>query len=140
EGPFLEATFRTELTGAAAHVGNTTVPTAEFYAAEGHSGNHRMNGFLLGVGAPFSAGRRTPGLRAVDVTPTVLYLLGAPAARDMEGVIATEVLDPEWVGRHPVRYVESYGVRDLPAGGAISTEADDLIRRELEALGYIGGS
>jgi predicted AlkP superfamily phosphohydrolase/phosphomutase len=135
DGPYLRVVFATDLRGTEATIGEARLPLADFFVSEGHSGNHRMNGVLIAEGPPFRSGARASG-RVLDITPTVLDLLGAPVARDMEGVVLTDLLDPEWRREHPVRYVKSYGT--IAGGGdAIATEADDRIREELEALGYI---
>jgi predicted AlkP superfamily phosphohydrolase/phosphomutase len=135
-GPFLVAEFAPDLETDAAIVGDETVPAREFLVPEGHSGNHRMDGFLLAAGPPFREGAEGRNLRAVDVAPTVLYLLGAPVAADVEGVIALDLLDPEWAAQHAVRYVKTWGRREVDPG-AMPTAADERIRQELEALGYI---
>jgi predicted AlkP superfamily phosphohydrolase/phosphomutase len=136
EGPFLEAVFAPDLDGAGAVVDGKELASSEFTAPEGHSGDHRMNGFLLASGGPVRRGGRIEGARAVDVAPTVLWLLGAPAALDWEGVALTGLVEPAWLAAHPVAYVQSYGKREA-SGEAIPTSADDDIRRELEALGYL---
>jgi len=135
-GPYLEAVFASDLDGGGAFVDGRELPMDEFTAPEGHSGDHRMNGFLLASGGPFRRGGEIRGARAPDIAPTVLWLLGAPAAQDMEGVALTDLVEPEWLAAHPVSYVRSYGRRDV-SGEAIPTDADDDIRAELEALGYL---
>lgn len=136
EGALLEIVFRSDPAGTSVRLGGTDVALAELTVPEGHSGNHRMNGVLVACGPPFRADADVRGARVVDIAPTVLHALGAPAARDMEGVVLTALFDEEWLAEHPVRYVESYGTR-LVEGDAIPTEADDQIREELQALGYI---
>jgi hypothetical protein len=135
-GPLLEVFFREGLEGSRVRIGEADVPFAEVFAPEGHSGNHRMNGIFLAAGVPFRAGARVKGLRVVDVAPTVLHALGAPAARNMEGVVLTQLFDPAWLAENPVRYVETYGTRAVE-GDAIATEVDERIREDLEALGYL---
>jgi predicted AlkP superfamily phosphohydrolase/phosphomutase len=136
EGPFLEAVFASNLDGPAVLAGGEELASSEFTAPEGHSGDHRMNGFLLASGGPVRRGARLEGARAVDVAPTVLWLLGAPAALDWEGVAWTDLVEPAWLAAHPVAYVRTYGKREI-GGPVIPTSADDDIRRELEALGYL---
>jgi hypothetical protein len=38
----------------------------------------------------------------------VLYLMGLPVARDMEGRALTEVLDGDFTRRHPLTFIPSY--------------------------------
>ena len=112
------------------------VTVKEFLQPEGHSGDHRMDGFLLAAGPPFRHGT-VQGARAIDLAPTIAYLLGVAAARDQEGVVLTDLLDPAWRSVHPVTYVDTWGSRDETGTAAISTDADERIRNELRALGYI---
>ncbi len=137
EGPFLVAVFEDRPAGDTVRIGDRETNVGSFTVPEGHSGDHRMNGFLLAVGGPFRPGDRVEGARALDIAPTVLHLIGAPAGRDMEGSVLLDLFDPQWLNDHPVRYVESYGTRETTDAEAIETGADDRIREELKALGYI---
>ncbi len=137
DGPFLTIVFAEELRGERVTAAGREIDRTEITVPEGHSGDHRMNGFMLVAGPPFRRGVTYEGARALDITPTVLHLVGSPAARDMEGVVLEGLLDPEWAAAHPVRYVDSYGTREGIESTAIETGADDKIREELRALGYI---
>ena len=44
----------------------------------------------------------------MDVAPTILYLMGLPVGRDMEGRVATEILDPAFAADAPVTFIPSY--------------------------------
>ena len=44
----------------------------------------------------------------LDLAPTILYLMGLPVARDMEGRVLTEMLDEEFTRAHPITYIPSY--------------------------------
>jgi predicted AlkP superfamily phosphohydrolase/phosphomutase len=136
-GPFLRVEFRGHIDGDSCRVGERTFPVDRFRTREAKSGDHRMNGVLIAAGSPFRRAARVEGARAVDIAPTVLHLLGAAPAEDMEGVVLVDLLDPSWRDAHPIRYVDTYGVRDEIDGDAISSEADERIREELRALGYI---
>ncbi len=135
-GPWLAAVFAERLQGNVVVGLAESVPLREFLQPEGHSGDHRMNGFLAAAGPPFRRGRAY-GARAVDLAPTVLHLLGGPSPRDAEGIVLVDLLDGSWRDAHPVRYVDSWGTREEPETGVIATEADEKIREELQALGYL---
>jgi len=137
KGPRLAVVFARSFEGTSVSVGGEPLPLSEFHSPEGHSGDHRMNGFLCAAGGPFRSGERIDGARVTDIAPTVLYLLGAPVGRDMEGVPLTHLLRDDWNEQHPVRYVASYGLLEPTEGDAIATEADEQIREELRALGYL---
>ena len=73
------------------------------------SGTHERgpDGFLLAYGTPVVAARQSRGA-VVDVAPTLLYFLGLPVARDMEGRALTEVLDEDFTRGHPLTFIPSY--------------------------------
>ena len=105
----------------------------------GQSGSHRLQGILIAAGGPVVRGARLEKEPSVaDVTPTVLALLGLPVARDMDGRVLEEILDPAFLAEHPIRWVESYEELierpPLPEG----EEGLDGSRAEyLRSLGYI---
>jgi hypothetical protein len=72
-----------------------------------------------------------------DVQPTVCYLLGLPVSKQAEGQPLLFALDEEFVKRHPVRSVETYGryTADVPASAAAPLDKEMLER--LRSLGYI---
>jgi hypothetical protein len=74
------------------------------------SGTHERapDGFLLAYGSAVSPGRPTRA-SLVDVTPTVLYYLGLPVARDMSGYARTDLFQAEFTASRPVSFIPSYG-------------------------------
>jgi hypothetical protein len=56
------------------------------------------------------------GASILDVAPTLLYLLGLPVARDMQGRVLTEMLEPGYAREHPLTFIPSYeGLAVTPA-------------------------
>jgi hypothetical protein len=74
------------------------------------SGTHAgaPDGFLLAVGDGVKPGTAPRDASILDVAPTILYLMGLPVARDMEGRVMTEILDDEFTRAHPVTFIPSY--------------------------------
>ena len=72
------------------------------------SGTHDRapDGFLLAFGAAVQSGH---GLRGaiVDVAPTVLYFLGLPIGRDMDGYARTDIFTRAFTAERPVAYIPS---------------------------------
>jgi len=66
------------------------------------------DGLLMAVGDGIRPGGSLRRASVLDVTPTILYLMGLPVARDMEGRVLTEMIDDEFARAHPVTYVPSY--------------------------------
>lgn len=65
------------------------------------------DGFLLAYGAAVEPGRRIRG-SVVDVAPTVLYYLGVPVARDVDGLARTDVFTASFTDARPITFVPSY--------------------------------
>ncbi len=85
--------------------------------------------------------RDLPSLGSVlDVTPTVLAILGIPVARDMDGEAMTEWLAPELLERSPVRTVATHTAPDwfaTRAKPALDSEGSGERLEQLGALGYL---
>jgi hypothetical protein len=73
------------------------------------SGTHEdaPDGFLLAYGGPIRSGRAHLG-SIVDVAPTVLYVLGLPVARDMDGVARTDLFKPAFTATRPIAFIPTY--------------------------------
>ncbi len=73
----------------------------------------RSDGFMLAYGRKVATGRKTVGA-IVDVLPTVLYYLGLPVARDMDGFARTDLFVASLTAERPVSFIRSYQVgRDV---------------------------
>jgi hypothetical protein len=82
---------------------------------------------LLALGDGIRAGAVLQQASVLDVAPTILYLMGLPVARDMEGRVLTEMLDEEFTRAHHLSFVPSY---DAVAG----TEAPPAAFSDLPPL------
>jgi hypothetical protein len=73
------------------------------------SGTHEgaPDGFLLAYGAQVAPGKRPRGA-VVDVAPTVLYYLGLPVGRDMDGYARADLFDTRFTSARPIAFVGSY--------------------------------
>ena len=84
-----------------------------------------------------SDGRRLSRAHVLDVAPTILHLMGLPAAEDMLGRVLTEALAPGSTELPRVESYESIGrlrvAEDIPVDPAGDSERLERLR----ALGYI---
>jgi predicted AlkP superfamily phosphohydrolase/phosphomutase len=73
------------------------------------SGTHERapDGFLLAYGAHVRSGKLPRGA-VVDIAPTVLYYLGLPVGRDMDGYARTDLFVREFTVRRPIVFIPSY--------------------------------
>jgi predicted AlkP superfamily phosphohydrolase/phosphomutase len=74
------------------------------------SGTHEgaPDGFLLAYGAAVTKARQLRRASIVDVVPTVLYFLGLPIGRDMDGYARTDIFRPSFTDERPITFIPTY--------------------------------
>ena len=104
----------------------------------GWSGAHRMNGILAINGMGVSKGAQIEDAKIEDVAPTILYLLGVPIPRDMDGRVLTEAFEPKLREARPVQYAQETAA-EWAAGAQkeYSVEEQEKLKRVLRGLGYL---
>jgi hypothetical protein len=115
-------------------VGDRVPSVADLFPPRTLSGNHRPEGIVAFYGGGVRPGRLEP-MSSLDITPTLLPLLGLPVADDMDGRASKRVLDDLDL---EIRTVDSYdflvkAAEDRDEG---STH-DRALRERLRSLGYI---
>jgi hypothetical protein len=78
--------------------------------AEGDiTGTHERapDGFLLAYGTAVEPGRHQRG-SIVDVTPTVLYYLGLPVGRDMDGYARSDLFTKAFTAERPIAFIPTH--------------------------------
>jgi predicted AlkP superfamily phosphohydrolase/phosphomutase len=104
---------------------------------KGISGEHRREAVLLGAGPGLRKGQVVTGATLLDVTPTLLYLLGLAPGADMDGHVLTAALEPALLAARPVTTVPTYEPPGGRATGPVTSPADTHITERLRALGYL---
>jgi predicted AlkP superfamily phosphohydrolase/phosphomutase len=111
--------------------------------AFGPTGDHRLEGILIGSGPCFIPGAQPRDAGLLDITPTVLHLLGIPVPDDMDGRVLTELLEPSSpsVGSPVPVLTSAFAtlnvVPSLPLDSRYTAEDDAAIQERLADLGYI---
>jgi hypothetical protein len=74
------------------------------------SGTHETapDGFLMAYGAPAAKARLLNRASVVDVVPTVLYFLGLPIGRDMDGYARTDLFQRSFTDERPITFIPTY--------------------------------
>jgi predicted AlkP superfamily phosphohydrolase/phosphomutase len=75
------------------------------------SGTHDAapDGFLMAYGPMVAKGRRVQARASIlDVTPTVLYFLGLPIGRDMDGFAQTDLFQRSFTDERPITFIPTY--------------------------------
>jgi predicted AlkP superfamily phosphohydrolase/phosphomutase len=99
-------------------------------------GWHSPDGIFIFSGPAFCAGSPVINGSLLDVAPTLLHLYGVPLPEDWDGRVMAEVLAPE-LGQKPVSYQPGDEVAEPIKGSSYSAEEDDLVLKQLRALGYV---
>lgn len=116
---------------------NTRIDGEEMFgncSVSGGTGMHRENGIFI-MSGPFCRKNNTFKPRIIDISPTILYLMGLPMLEEMDGRVLEEVIEPSYLKSHPIKRVESWshGGKSDP----YSQEDEESIRNSLKGLGYL---
>lgn len=99
------------------------------------TGGHRLEGALIVSGRGAAQTQWLEGARLIDITPTVLYLLGCAAPADLDGRVLTEFIRPELVASRPIEYAQG----DMPHESieSLTPEEEQRLLEHLRNLGYL---
>jgi len=109
----------------------------------GNPGGHYLEGIFIARGPEIAAiSQPTINLHIVDIAPTVLYAMGLPIPRDMDGRVIKKVFTPKTLeerpeircgpmGKWPSEEEAQYIIEEL------SQEDENGIKDHLRALGYL---
>lgn len=95
------------------------------------------DGIIIMAGKPIRPGSSLGAPSVLDVTPTLLALMGLPVGVDMDGRVIWRALRNEFLAEHPVRYIPTYDINVQGDDTPIESPMDDQIMERLRALGYI---
>ena len=74
---------------------------------------------------------------ATSVAPTLLYALGLPVSRELNGRALTEFFDEAFTARYPVREIDRYGSRLLGPPVRRGQPLDEEMIERMRSLGYV---
>lgn len=66
------------------------------------------DGFLMAYGGSVAKARQLRRGSVVDVVPSLLYFLGLPIGRDMDGYARTDLFQPAFTEERPITFIPSY--------------------------------
>jgi len=72
------------------------------------SGDHTLYGILIMKGKGIKKNYQIKNCSVLDITPTILYLLGLPVGKDMDGKVLKDAFTPEFLKKNPVKYINTY--------------------------------
>jgi hypothetical protein len=92
---------------------------------------------LIGMRGLGPAARAEITGRAIDITPTVLHLLGVPLSAELAGVPLADLFPAAFITRHPVRHVATYGRPSTETTPRTGQPLDSEMIERLRSLGYV---
>src|SRR5262249_34165654 len=97
-------------------------------------GAHQRDGILVLAGPNVAAGRELGTVSLYDVTPTLLWTMGAGVPVEGDGRVLFEAFDEAYASSQPLHEVDGCDIeREEQADG----EAEGEVTARLRALGYI---
>lgn len=109
-----------------------------FDAVYGTTGHHRMDGILIGRGpGVLRPGAQVEGARIQDLAPTILYMMGQPVPRDMDGRVLEEMFTDAFRRQHAMVY-SGEGETPTDTDGAVYSDREEAaVMDVLRSLGYV---
>ena len=102
------------------------------------SGIHHLDGIMVLNGPGI---KRRPDLlldaSVLDLTPTLLALLGFPVGEDMDGTVLTEAIQSSFLDTHPTQTIETHDAGLLGGTTEEEEEVPEEVLQRLRELGYI---
>jgi predicted AlkP superfamily phosphohydrolase/phosphomutase len=110
---------------------NRDLPPCGDLHSTSYSAYHRPNGIFVAAGPKLRKGELS-GASLLDVTPTLLHLMGQSVPGEMDGRVIEAIFNAEWLGKNRPRYVEGTQIlTDRPERKLTAEE-----REQLEAVPY----
>ncbi len=102
-------------------------------------GQHRKNGIFMmkGPGTKKIEIKDSPYI--YDLMPTILYYLGSPIPKDIEGKVIEEIFDNSFLNKHKIKYLEDNNNTHKYDRGKedIKESEKTMIEEQLKNMGYL---
>ncbi|MEK6635384.1 MAG: alkaline phosphatase family protein [Planctomycetota bacterium] len=101
------------------------------------NGFHKMDGIFIAKGAGIRKGVEITGAEIIDMSPTILYMMGLPIPEDMDGKVLNDIFKSECCEEGKIRTEKTAtGAKKNDYEGYSESEAKKVEER-LKNLGYI---
>lgn len=106
------------------------------------SGAHTPHGILIMHGAGIKKNQKLETCSVLDITPTLLHLMGLPIGKDMDGRVLTEAFTSVFINKNPIEQIDSYEILSENISGKNKLaprdkELESKLLDRLRSLGYI---
>ena len=100
-------------------------------------GTHRLLGIIVARSPVFQQNVQLEGARLIDVSPTILHLLGVPVPEDMDGRVLKDLFETGFLASHPVKSGAASGTSTGERSSGYTEEESAKVEERLQALGYL---
>jgi predicted AlkP superfamily phosphohydrolase/phosphomutase len=107
---------------------------------QSNSGSHRNLGIFIAYGNKIKSGHNLKGVHILDLSPTILYLLGIPVPVEMDGQVIGDCLKEEYKPKQALRRGMEQPVpfrEGVETQNTYTIEEEEEIRKRLKGMGYI---
>jgi predicted AlkP superfamily phosphohydrolase/phosphomutase len=119
-------------------IGGKKYPMGEFFSFSQNSGDHLIDGVFIAHGKGIKKNFIVKNMGILDITPTILKIMGFPIAEDMPGKPALSILNADFKQALPNKTIPSYDILNAREKTKIKkSKMDKVIKKRLKALGYI---
>jgi predicted AlkP superfamily phosphohydrolase/phosphomutase len=101
------------------------------------SGQHSDYGIFIAKGPHIKSGKEITNAEIIDITPTVLHLMGFPVPDDMDGKVLTDIITESFLQSHPTTYTKSKDSIQPIKIKDYSEEEAKRVKEQLENVGYL---
>jgi predicted AlkP superfamily phosphohydrolase/phosphomutase len=103
------------------------------------NGEHRREGIFIASGPQISSGRIENEIQIQDLTPTILYLFGAPIPRSYDGILIKELFNEKYLAQNPPQYDAGEKYIEIDPNGITDDSQNEFkeSKKLLENLGYM---
>jgi len=99
---------------------------------------HKLNGIIFFYGNHIKKNQEIKNAKIIDITPTILYLMGMPVSKDMDGKILKAVIAEDFLKSNPIKYQETKQTTTEESKKQIYTDDEaKTIEERLRGLGYV---
>ena len=105
--------------------------------AKAWTGDHDENGIFIASGPQFKKGSTIENASVIDITPTILYIMGVPISKDIDGKILTDAIDNDFAAQNLPSFIDSDDDETGKDSDIYTKEDNNQIAQRLKDLGYL---
>ncbi len=110
----------------------------ELFGNHRWSSRHTMEGIFIAAGPNIVPGKNISNAQIIDLAPTILYLLGLPIPKNMDGKVLEDIFQKDYLSTHEKRFSDDICTKNQKEGVQVfSNEESEQVKQRLRALGYI---